>query len=386
MKQTLCMIAFSALCTATFADSRAPQMAPAPLHHNGRPLRSIAATTKGHVYALYGESSSNRDWIALSTDTVTRLKMMPFNCVLLSPLRDRYFYVEILPEFEALQSDNYPNYDNWPGSIDDYMIRVGNVRWDNNHPSMRLHVYRLSGEPVTTIELPRSYCGPFGSGRWLNDRLIVLQARTGKIGGNWFSLFVDVETGKKRLVGLRISPQVTPNEGKGVFLFNGILYVDFRPVYPMYGEQLPDFGAKEGWELYRQKYFVQKEKRPFERVDEYPFRSALEYRFTPDGKGLMLIDNRPAGPWRVYTGGRRPEFDKALKVPDNAPPPELILIDLEKIEATKDPKQYARTLAVWPKDKRLDVIRDAKKREYRVYGGEARKVLWRRSFDELAGP
>ena len=379
MKRSIIFAALSLGIILYASSSVAQRMESASVEYKGQPLQSIFAVD-GHVYALYGTKPYHREWVPLTTDTVKRIKMSS-SSFLLSPSRDRYFYVEVTVPFPPFPDGRVaPNFDSGPQEIfgvDSF------VAWDSNDIAMRLHVFRLSGEHVTTIDLPLSYCGDYAEGRWLDEHWICLNARSGKMGGNRYSLFINVNTGEKRLVGLTVRPRITPDGRFLTFVHCRIFYLDLRPVYPMYGEQLPDFGDKVGWESYKEKYFVRGEKRPFERVDEYPYHAIYQYEFTPDGKQVILLDRRPLGPQRVIP--HDPLEDTRTTPPADAPPPELVFIDLDKMELTKDPKQYSTSI-VLPKDDVAALERDDEKGEIRVWARDGRTVLWRASFEKLAAP
>jgi len=349
------------------------RMQPAALECKGRPLRGVYAAD-GHVFALYGETDYNRAWVPLTTDTVRRIKMMS-DSTLLSPSRDRYFYVSVVPNFEGLHRAMSPNYDEYPEKTVDHVHD-----WPRNDLAMVLHVWRLSGEQVTTIPLPRSYWGNYETGGWLGEKWICLHSRKGKIGGNFYSLFVNVETREKRLVGLQIDDeQATPDGQFVTFSHKELFFVNFAPAYPFRDELLPDFGEKNGWQAYKEKYIVGKEVRPWLRLNGH---RVCKYNLVPDGKKAILLDHRD---WSVWKPNENvpPEEDRP-KVPlEQIPAPELLVIDLDKIEKSNDPKQYSSRIPL-PKENRAQLIREDKAKEFRVYAADGRTVLWRKSFADLA--
>ena len=248
---------------------------------------------------------------------------------LLSPERDMYFYVEQLPLYFQLGAHINPEYDDYPPDPQ-RRSRVwrGHVPWDQNEPALRVHVYRATGEPVTSIDLPRSYGGVFDSAFWLGIRMICLQNRVGHLDGNFYSTFVNVETGEKRLVGWRgLQPQATTDSQHVLFEHKGVLYDNFRPVYPFYGDVLPDFGTKEGWAAYREKYYVRREPYPHQRAQG---RSVQQFFLTPDRQRIVSL----------ATGGPTTGPQTAAS--------QILTIDLDQIERAKDPKAYARVVATLP--------------------------------------
>ena len=221
----------------------AQSLLPAPTQYKGQPLQSIF-TNDGHVFAVYGEKPYGREWLVLTTDTVHRLKMMS-ESVLLSPSRDRYFYVSVVPDFAGLYYAMHPNYDS-----DTSETFGGFDAWAANDMAMYLKVYLLSGQQVTTVPLRESYWAEYTEGRWLDNRWILLQTRPGRTGGHLISLFINVQTGEKRPLGTVIDHEAATPDGRYVtFVRRGLFHVNFRPVYPIYGEALPDFGDELG--LYR---------------------------------------------------------------------------------------------------------------------------------------
>jgi hypothetical protein len=273
----------------------------------------------------------------------------------------------------------HPNFDLGPGDL----LGVDSFRlWDRNDVAMHIHVYTLSGEEVTSIPIPQSYYGDYGQGAWVGDQWICLHHRTGHIDGNFYSLFVNVENGQKRLIGRRVAHERATPDGRFLtFVNRGILHVNFRAVYPMYGDELPDFGEESAWKEYREKYFVRKAKRAYEQIDKYPYHYVYQYEFTPDWKRLVVLDKRSLGLRRLTAAGG----PGVAPGPEDAPAPELVLIELEKIEATNRPSAYSEPI-VLPKDRNAGLERDDARREFRVWAGDGRTILWHRSFDQLRRP
>jgi len=347
-----------------------------------RPIRPEVAWVDcnfNQVHAFYkypqAKQSGQIGWIEqITSDTVPRLKMLR---TLLSPSRDRYFYVAVVPGFEGLHRAMSPNFD----------FELENVTpsemfkdWARNDVAMLLCVHRLSGEQVTTLALPRSYWGEYGDGHWVGDQWICLHERRGKFGGNRYSLFLNVNKDEKRLVGVRVDDVRATSDSRFLtFLHQGTLYVNFRPIYPIYGvEPISDFGNEKEWTAYKEKYFVRKEKRPWERRGEH---YVTEYALTPNGKKAILLDHRDWAEKKITSFTELPD-DKTTPLA-SVLSPELVFIDLDKIETTKDPKRYSATTLL-PKESRAYLQRDDGAGEIRVGGSE--KVLWRKSFAEIAAP
>jgi hypothetical protein len=349
-------------------------MEPAPPQYKGQPLQTVVANN-GHVYALYGTRPYGREWLPLTTDTVPRLNLKSGNG-LLSPGRDRYFYVSVEPNFDGLHRIIAPNFDFELENVTPVNHLYGPSQ---NDVVMYLHVHRLSGEQVTAVPLQRPYWGEYETGGWVGNRWISLHERRGKFGGNRYSLFVNVETGEKRLVGLVVNDEnSTSDSGHLTFTHKGAFFLDFRPVYPSFEEPLPDFGDEQGWKAYYEKHLLRKEKRPWERRGEHYI---TEYALTPDGKKAILLDHRDWAEKKITSFTELPD-DKTTPLA-SVLSPELVFIDLDKIETTKDPKRYSATTLL-PKESRAYLQRDDGAGEIRVGGSE--KVLWRKSFAEIAAP
>jgi len=357
----------------TLAPTRGDVSAPAP-------IRSEVVRVGVHhnqVWATYNYPQRRPDGITgwneqITSDTVPKIKLLDS---VLSPSHDRYFYVSVVPGFEGLHRAMYPNYDESSGET-----RERFTAWQKNDTVMHLCVHRLSGDLVTRIDLPASYWGEYQRGGWLDDHWISLHHRHGKTGGNFFTLFINVDTQEKRLIGLEIEDEKAGGDRRFVtFTHRNLFFVNFRPVYPISDEPLPDFGEEAGWKAYREKYFVRKEARPWQRTLDH---RVSRYELTPDGKKAILLDHRD---WSVWKPNENvpPEEDRP-KVPlEQIPAPELVVIDLDKIEKTKDPKQYSTKIDL-PKDNRAQLIREDKAKEFRVYAADGRTILWRKSFAELA--
>jgi len=369
-------LAFAVVCVLDPTVSSAQRMEAAPLEYEGSPLRSIYATD-GHVFALYGQRDYGREWIPLTTDTVNRIKMMS-DSTLLSPTRDRYFYVAIAPAFSGVHRTAFPNFD--PEWGNGYIVDQSRYAGINDVLTY-VRVHRLSGEPVTTIPLTRMYGWEYSVGRWLGDRWICLQSGFGRFGCPPYSFFVNVQSGEKRLVGLPINDErVTSDSRFLTFCWSRVFCVNFRPVYPIIDEPIPDMGDASGWKTYREKYVVRQEKKPWQRLDR---QLVVGYELLPYTHKAVLLVRTPAGldprQWQGVDAPTTPTADLAG--------PEVVVIDLDKADATKDLKQYSTSIAVLPKAMWPHFLRDDKKGEILVYGGDgSRTPLWRRSFAELAAP
>jgi len=310
----------------------------------------------------------------VTSDTIPKMKLLDS---VLSPSRDRYFYLSMAPGFEGLHRAMLPNFDFEPNNE----IGVDSFRdWGKNDAAMYLHVYRLSGEEVAKVPLLRSYWGEYQTGRWLDDHWICIHDRRGKIGGNYYSLFVNTDTGAKRLIGMEINDDQATGDGRFVtFTREGLFFVNFAPVYPISDEPLPDFGDENGWKSYKEKYILRKQPRPWSRINGH---RVSKYELATDGKKAILLDHCD---WNVWKPDLElaPEKDRP-KVPlEQIPAPELVVIDLDKIEKSNDPKQYSSRIPL-PKENRAQLIREDKDKEFRVYAADGRTVLWRKSFAELA--
>lgn len=337
---------------------------PVALENGSKPLVDVFVSGDGALVAKY---QGDHNDIVMTSDSVRRLSFGG----LLSPSRDRYFYVEVLPTFNDGVTE--PNYDDKVPAK--YRPRDRFWDWDNNPVAMRVHVHRLSGERVTTVDLPSSYCGNYARGQWLGDRWIWLRHRYGHRSGNFYSLFVNVATGEKRALGWQIRKAKATPDGRFVTLRrNTIFYLDFRPVYPIYGEKVADFGDKEGWESYKQKYLVRMEKRPHELLGDADLR-VMDYDFTPDSKKAVLMTS-----WIADERPRRDLMGKPIKFVTSS---HLVVLDLDELERTHDVERYSLAIPLPPNA--IYLARDDEAGEFRVLGPRG-ELLCTVTFAQLALP
>jgi hypothetical protein len=352
-----------------------------------RPEVSWVDCNFNEVWAFYayphpkpnGEIGSKEQ---ITFDAASKIRILR---TLLSPARDRYFYVSVVPNVEGLHRAMSPNYDD---DADLLSVPAGLFRdWDKSDVAMYLHVHRLSGEPITTVPLQRSYWGQYQWGGWRGDKWVCLHERSGHVGGNRYCLFVNTETGQKRLIGLEISDEKATSDSQTVtFTHRGIFYVNFRPVYPVYGDELPDFGDQAGWKAYKESQVVTKGKFHYRKTEvarqEVGGYLVKDYVLTPDGKKAVLLSQMPPTAINSTTAAlawmaRPPGVGPII--------PRVVVVDLANVKATKDPKQYTTT-TVLPTVDYACLVRDDDRGEIRVWTGLDRTALWRKSFAELAAP
>jgi len=293
----------------------------------------------------------DNDLVVLS-DRVTRLGLTSQ----LSPSRDRYFCVEVVST-QALSLDSW--------ETPPYMSIESFKSWEQPIPPLghdelayRLRVYTLSGELVKAIPIERLYSALYSRGKWLSDRMIVLQM-TGRWSVLW-TLVIDTQRDKKFLLS-GVDEIKATSSGCVVWQKGGALFADFLSIYPFSGEEFLDLADRESWERFRQRHYV--EKKPFfAKRPELAEHSLDGWVLTPDEQRLLVLDKHPKG----------------------QRPPQLVWIDLGKISTVKNLADYSR-IEVLPDEPESVLLRDDNAREIAVHAPH-RRVLWRRSFADLAAP
>jgi hypothetical protein len=230
-----------------------------------------------------------------------------------------------------------------------------------------LHIYGLSGQRLKTIPIEGSYAAAFLTGAWLSDRWILLTVESRGVAR--YDLFVDTETGRKVLCRSGGNVLVTPDGRSVIFARDNLLYYDFRSIYPIAGVPLLNLGSRESWEQYRQRHFVEGLPTQRERLqDEYT--DIRRYALSLDGNEIVALDMRPFGPQL-----RRERKIDLARIPSGAPPPAVVLIDLEKLRADHSMSEYARSVDL-PKDPDLRLVK-LQSGEPAVVGKDGRTVVWK---------
>jgi len=298
---------------------------------------------------IMAEYQGNDNDLVVLSDGVNRLGLQNQ----LSPAKDRYFCVEVVST-EALTVDwDYPPYRSMAEDFGGGEKPIPPL--DHLEPAYGFRIHTLAGQLVRSIAIERLYSARYSRGKWLSDRMIVLQV-TGRWSVLW-TLLLDTQTGKKHVIP-GVDEIKATRDGRVVWETQGALFADFVSIYPFYGEECLNVADRDSWEQFRQRHYI--EKKPFfSKRPELAEHTVEGWVFTPDEQQILFLDKHPKG----------------------TRPPELVRIDLRKIATAKSLGDYSRAEPL-PQDSKAALVRDDKAREISVRAPDNR-ILWRKSFKEL---